>query len=882
MISPSKKLRKLYLALLSILLVGIWINSSWAAAIGTDLAAWDGDVDIVCTPMQVGVTSTCTSTFTWKTPHHSDRADGPYEEGDRMVLYQWSRISGEVELMNRENTVVSVTPTKAGVVQLMLRVLSGTDASWYRTKVVGVTVAESPVTMAIDAFSCPKSVYVGSTFNCTGQASSNVPGEISYKWNTASGAGVGGSDTPTASITATTVGRETVTFKVSETPAPADTFQIGWRKGTSLGNDILSDTRCPGYGHNTNIFAHSDTLIFAYHEMGSEYVMPHDGFLTSFHYTLSAYPDPFWFVLYDASWKLMWMSPQINDKNPAISPFSDRVWVPYHTDNATLAPVPVKQGWRLGIVTSGKFPFPFLLTNTQIDTSTPGWERVLLTNAYKNRRALAPSLSMGLPLERGIIHAPMNDRTTSMKAAYGAEGVTAINKPVEASTSAFVSILEMVAPKIVVDSPKTLYEGQTGRFTVTPSMTVPVTVTWKVADYDYNSNPLDISFPEPGKQTIEVSVYPNGFPDLVTKATIPITVTEVKAPTISVKVPRTGEVGYPMTLAGSIKAQAGPATIVKWEMPDGTTVNDATATYTPRMEDIGTATFRIIAYPESLQNKMTVTNVKITISKYDLPVFTLKNYTQNTGMTPHKVTYTANANLKGITEKFTYKWDMGDGSGAVLPNTSKASYTYNSPGVYTVTLLVSDTRGNSATITDTVTVTTVPPISIDSIAVTGSNQALKVPLTAVFKPTISGGNPKVDKFTTYVWTIDSQQVGKNTNRLAYEFKESGTYVVALTVTAKSGLTGSGSVSVVVNPNTPPDCSITYEDFPLKNYTKLVGDCTDPDGRIKELIWDLGDGTTSRSKTVSKKYAAGTYTVTLSATDDSNDKVTVSKEIVVNR
>ena len=140
----------------------------------------------------------------------------------------------------------------------------------------------------------------------------------------------------------------------------------------------------------------------------------------------------------------------------------------------------------------------------------------------------------------------------------------------------------------------------------------------------------------------------------------------------------------------------------------------------------------------------------------------------------------------------------------------------------------------------------------------------------------------MDKFTTYVWAIDSQQVGKNTNRLAYEFKESGTYVVGLTVTAKSGLTGSGSVSVVVNPNTPPDCSITYEDFPLKNYTKLVGDCTDPDGRIKELLWDLGDGTTSRSKTVSKKYAAGTYTVTLSATDDSNDKVTVSKEIVVNR
>jgi PKD repeat protein len=44
--------------------------------------------------------------------------------------------------------------------------------------------------------------------------------------------------------------------------------------------------------------------------------------------------------------------------------------------------------------------------------------------------------------------------------------------------------------------------------------------------------------------------------------------------------------------------------------------------------------------------------------------------------------------------------------------------------------------------------------------------------------------------------------------------------------------------------------------------------TDPDGAITGYLWDFGDGTTAEEPTTSHTYAAaGTYTVTLTVTDD---------------
>jgi hypothetical protein len=108
-------------------------------------------------------------------------------------------------------------------------------------------------------------------------------------------------------------------------------------------------------------------------------------------------------------------------------------------------------------------------------------------------------------------------------------------------------------------------------------------------------------------------------------------------------------------------------------------------------------------------------------------------------------------------------------------------------------------------------------------------------------------------------------------------------VVGLTVTSKNGLTGSGTVSVTINENMLPECTISSTDYPKFKYTKLIARCSDEDGRIRTISWDLGNGQTSKAETVYAKYTeSGTYSVSLTATDDSGGSITVNQDVSVQR
>ncbi|MEI7637279.1 MAG: PKD domain-containing protein [Syntrophus sp. (in: bacteria)] len=472
----------------------------------------------------------------------------------------------------------------------------------------------------------------------------------------------------------------------------------------------------------------------------------------------------------------------------------------------------------------------------------------------------------------------------------GSYGVNVTVYPTGYPSSSRTGTLTVVAAKnpapliTSLDGPRSTTEGNTEQYSITTNAANPATIStvWTINGVEYTGSPVNITFPAAGSYDLSVKVYPTGFPNSSRTGTMPVVVLAVKAPLVGINPPKKGEVNTEMTLSATVKNQSNIETMVmKWTMPDGTIVNSATAKYTPRLEDVGTATFLFTAYPEGYPNSKKEVVVSVPITKYEMPAFTLKPYHKPTGIAPYSVFYAINVALKGSTEKFTYAWDMGDGT--AMPAKNKANHTYSAPGEYTVKLTVSDTKGNSQVIEDTVTVTPVMPIIVDSISVKATNKYMKAPVTGMFRPTISGGNPTKDRFATYAWTINGEAVGRNANSMVYKFETPGTFIIGLTVTSKSGLTGTGLQSIEVNPNDPPECTIDYEDIPAKKTTKLVANCTDVDGKIREINWDLGNGKTAKNKTVNYKYAeAGTYTVTLTATDDSKGQTTVSREIVVTR
>jgi PKD repeat protein len=117
---------------------------------------------------------------------------------------------------------------------------------------------------------------------------------------------------------------------------------------------------------------------------------------------------------------------------------------------------------------------------------------------------------------------------------------------------------------------------------------------------------------------------------------------------------------------------------------------------------------------------------------------------------------------------------------------------------------------------------------------------------------------------------------------SHVYSSQGTYTATLTVTDNQGATGSKSIQItVLAPNQPPN--VTADAAPTKGSPPLAvsftGSATDSDGTIASYHWDFGDGTGADQPNTSHTYSAeGTYTATLTATDD--DGATASKSFTI--
>ncbi|MDM8552468.1 PKD domain-containing protein [Desulfobacterales bacterium HSG2] len=225
-----------------------------------------------------------------------------------------------------------------------------------------------------------------------------------------------------------------------------------------------------------------------------------------------------------------------------------------------------------------------------------------------------------------------------------------------------------------------------------------------------------------------------------------------------------------------------------------------------------------------------------------------------------------------------YEWDFGDGKKG---RGGRPVHIYKSPGIYNITLTVTDNSGtdaNKASDTTTVEINGPPVVDIGGelqTACAGSPTRFDV---------ADSYDPNDDPLT-FTWDFGDGETG--TGAVAeHIYKRPGRFIVSVTADdARNTTCSRATASKIVAVNELPVADAGQNQYVNPN-DKVFFDAsgsTDPDGKVTGYMWNFGDKTTGKGLRVRHAYPVpGKYDVTLTVTDNSGLPVCnkASDEVVV--
>ena len=117
---------------------------------------------------------------------------------------------------------------------------------------------------------------------------------------------------------------------------------------------------------------------------------------------------------------------------------------------------------------------------------------------------------------------------------------------------------------------------------------------------------------------------------------------------------------------------------------------------------------------------------------------------------------------------------------------------------------------------------------------------------------------------------------------SHTYATAGTYTVTATAMASNGVSTTKTLSISVA-DRPPTAAFSYSPAAATGQPVSfdASASADPDGTISAYSWDFGDGSTASGNLASHSYAmSGTYTATLTVTDNSGNTSSVTHAVTV--
>jgi gliding motility-associated-like protein len=269
------------------------------------------------------------------------------------------------------------------------------------------------------------------------------------------------------------------------------------------------------------------------------------------------------------------------------------------------------------------------------------------------------------------------------------------------------------------------------------------------------------------------------------------------------------------------------ATNINWDFDDGASSNLPNPSHNFGAADIYNVIFT------ALVNGNPVSDT-IVITVHDIPSVNFTVGQPSGGCTGLEVSFTDNSQGGSGSPITTWQWAYGDG-GLNTINTGNPLYQYNVPGLFDISLIVTDENGcvGSAIVNDAVSISSPPAIAISTIPSPAT--ACAPPLEVQFIANATSNSPLTDNLT-YEWDFDNGQTSVLDSPPSQLYNTEGENEVALTVTDDNNCSGMATIPV----------SLVY---PIASFTADGGEndtvCSSVfftnNSNANSWVYDYGDG-----------------------------------------